>query len=110
MEIIKYKFPKYISTTLKTMNTKKFLLVTYLLWKWRFLEHGNFVFGVLNEFDKKHNLTSDENIKNYISKTKRRKYKISYQRRLEGFLLDWVSNIFYNNHFKKILQIKTKKI
>ena len=54
-------------------------------------------------------LISDEKIKNYVSKIKKgKKFKIEYQRRLEGFLLERISNIFYNYHFKKKFQIKTK--
>ena len=41
-------------------------------------------------------------------KKRKKKYKIEYQRRLQGFLLERISNIFYNYHFKKIYQIKTK--
>ena len=64
-----------------------------------FIKYGNFEFTILNEFDKKNNLNSYEDIKNY---KKRKKYKIYYQRRLQGILLDRISNIFYNYHFKKI--------
>ena len=82
-----------------------------------FIEYGNFVFTILNEFDKKNNLISDEIIKNYVlkkektkkKKKRKRKQKINivYQRRLQGFLLERISNIFYNYHFKKIYQIET---
>ena len=43
-------------------------------------------------------------------KKRKKKYKIEYKRRrrLQGFLLERISNIFYNYHFKKIYQIKTK--
>jgi len=77
-----------------------------------FIKYGNFVFTILNEFDKKNNLITDEDIKNYVLKMKKNKkrkiYKIEYQRRLQGFLLERISNIFYNYHFKKIYQIKAK--
>ena len=38
-----------------------------------FIEYGNFVFTILNEFDKKNNLISDENIKDYVLKNKKKK-------------------------------------
>ena len=109
LEIIKLKFPKYFPTAIKTMNSKRFFVNNIFIMKSEdFIEYGNFVFKILNEFDKKHNLISDKNIKNFIIKAKKIKHRFRYQRRLEGFLLERISNIFYNYHFKKILQIKTK--
>ena len=118
--IIKNKFPKYYSITLKTLNSKNFYICNIFIMKSEdFIEYGNFVFTILNEFDKKNNLISDEIIKNYVlkkektKKKKKRKRKrkqkinIEYQRRLQGFLLERISNIFYNYHFKKIYQIET---
>jgi len=115
LDIIKNKFSNYYSVALKTLNNKIFYSCNIFIMKSEdFIEYGNFIFGVLNEFDKKNNLISDEIIKNYISKFKKKFFKIEYQRRLEGFLMERISNIFYNYHFKKILQIKiiskTKKI
>ena len=108
--IIKNKFPKYYSIALKVIKSRKFYTCNIFIMKSEdFIEYGNFVFTILNEFDKRHNLISDKKIKNYVSKIKKgKKFKIEYQRRLEGFLLERISNIFYNYHFKKILQIKTK--
>ena len=115
LNIIKKKFPKYYSIALKTIKSKKFYICNIFIMKSEdFIEYGNFVFTILNEFDKKNNLISDENIKDYVlknkKKKKRKKFKIEYQRRLQGFLLERISNIFYNYHFKKKYQIKTKSI
>ena len=108
--IIKNKFPKYYSIALKVIKSRKFYTCNIFIMKSEdFIEYGNFVFTILNEFDKRHNLISDKKIKNYVSKVKKgKKFKIDYQRRLEGFLLERISNIFYNYHFKKKYQIKTK--
>ena len=113
LNIIKIKFPKYYSIALKTIKSKKFYICNiFIMESEDFIKYGNFVFTILNEFDKKNNLFSDENIKDYVlknkKKKKRKKFKIEYQRRLQGFLLERISNIFYNYHFKKIYQIKTK--
>ena len=108
--IIKNKFPKYYSNALKVIKLRKFYTCNIFIMKSEdFIEYGNFVFKILNEFDKRHNLTSDKTIISYVSKVKKgKKFKIEYQRRLEGFLLERISNIFYNYHFKKKFQIKTK--
>ena len=113
LNIIKNKFPKYYSIALKTIKSKKFYICNIFIMKSEdFIKYGNFVFTILNEFDKNNNLISDENIKDYVlknkKKKKRKKFKVEYQRRLQGFLLERISNIFYNYHFKKKLQIKTK--
>jgi len=108
LDIIKNKFSNYYSVALKTLNNKIFYSCNIFIMKSEdFIEYGNFIFGVLNEFDKKNNLISDEIIKNYISKFKKKNFKIEYQRRVEAFLMERISNIFYNYHFKKILQINT---
>ena len=111
LNIIKNKFPKYYSVALKTLGSKKFYICNIFIMKREdFIKYGNFVFTILNEFDKKNNLNTDDDIKNYVLKMKKNKkrkiYKIEYQRRLQGFLLERISNIFYNYHFKKIYQIK----
>ena len=112
LNIIKKKFSKYYSIALKTIKSKKFYICNIFIMKSEdFIKYGNFVFTILNEFDKKNNLISDENIKDYVLKNKkkkrRKKFKIEYQRRLQGFLLERISNIFYNYHFKKKYQIET---
>ena len=112
LDIIKNKFPKYYSIALKVIKSRKFYTCNIFIMKSEdFIEYGNFVFKILNEFDKRHNLTSDKTIISYVSKVKKgKKFKIEYQRRLEGFLLERISNIFYNYHFKKKFQIKTKSL
>jgi hypothetical protein len=81
-----------------------------------FIEYGNFVFGVLFEFDKRNNLNNDEDIKKFIEKNFINKINsddivnsINYQRRLEGFLLERLTNIFYNFKFKNKYEINVLK-
>ena len=69
-----------------------------------FIKWGEFVFGVLLEFDKRYNLTTGNDISNLIIKEGKKINKtlnIAYQSRLEGFLSERIGNIFYARHFKK---------
>ena len=75
-----------------------------------FIKWGEFVFGVLLEFDKRYNLTTDNDISKLIIKESKRlnkKFNIAYQSRLEGFLAERISNFFYQRHFKKVYEIPT---
>ena len=67
-----------------------------------------FVFGVLLEFDRRHNLKNDDEIKNFIKSEIKNSGKITnedYQYRQEGFLMERISCIFYDYEFKKQFQI-----
>ena len=71
LNIIKNKFPKYYSMALKTLCSKKFYIYNIFIMKREdFIKYGNFEFTILNEFDKKNNLNSYEDIKNYKKKKK----------------------------------------
>ena len=110
LEIIKYKFPQYYSTAVETLNSKCFHLGNIFIMKKKdFINYGIFTFGVLFEFDKRHHLINDEDIKNYVNKNykKYRFFNIDRQRRLEGYLMERISNIFYNYNFKKKYEIPT---
>ena len=75
-----------------------------------FIKWGDFVFGVLLEFDKRYNLTTDNDISKLIIKESKRlnkKFNVLYQSRLEGFLCERIGNIFYQRHFKKVYEIPT---
>jgi 3-dehydroquinate dehydratase len=75
-----------------------------------FIKWGEFAFGVLLEFDKRYNLTTDKDINKLIikeAKNLNKKLNIPYQSRLEGFLVERISNIFYKRHFKKVYEIST---
>jgi hypothetical protein len=56
---------------LKTLCSKKFYIYNIFIMKREdFIKYGNFEFTILNEFDKKNNLNSYEDIKNYKKKKK----------------------------------------
>ena len=70
-----------------------------------FIEWGEFVYGVIFELDRRYNLTSDDDIKNLIT-DELKKYKVKnliveFQSRLEGFIIERLSNIFYDKQFTK---------
>ncbi len=113
IEIIKDKYPEYYPTALKTLNKYEMSYCNIFIMKEEdFIKYGEFVFGILLEFDKRHNLINDDDIKSFISseidRLGKKNYNLDYQSRQEGFILERISNIFYNYHFKKKYQIKTK--
>ena len=113
IQIIKENFTNYYLASLKTMNmTFGHFCNIFIMKKEDFIEYGNFVFGVLFEFDRRNKLKNDDDIKNFIKKLliKRNSNNIEktikYQRRLEGFLLERLTNVFYNFKFKNKYEIK----
>ena len=76
-----------------------------------FYNYCKFMFDILFEFDKRNNFTSDKEVLNY---TKRLYYnnisESNYQSRIEGFLSERLSNIFYAKNFKKIKTFNMKVI
>ena len=113
IDIIKINFTDYYMATLKTMNmTYGNFCNIFIMKRNDFIEYGDFVFGVLFEFDRRNNLNNDYDIKNFIKKnflkeTENDTLKINYQSRLEGFLLERLTNIYYNFKFKNIYEINT---
>ena len=75
-----------------------------------FIKQGEFLFGVLLELDRRYNLTTNEDIQNLLKEEIKRSNKLkmdllNYQMRLEGFLSERISGIFYEKHFQKIYEI-----
>ena len=116
LDIIKEKFPDYYKSAVKVLNSTEIYLCNIFIMKSDdFIKYGNFVFTTLLEFDKKYNLKNDEDIKNYVKTINKYKKKniyktyeeiISGQSRLEGYLMERLSNIFYYYHFKNIYEIR----
>ena len=108
-EIIKEKFSEYYPQTQKTLHGNFLSCCNiFIMKKEDFIKYGEFVFGVLLEFDRRHNIKNDKDIKNLIvSEIKRTKKrgKVVYQFRQEGFLMERISSIFYDYKFKKIFYI-----
>jgi hypothetical protein len=111
IDIIQEKFPEYYQYAISFLrkNSGHFGNI-FIMKKKDFIKWGEFAFGVLLEFDKRYNLTTDKDINKLIikeAKNLNKKLNIPYQSRLEGFLVERISNIFYKRHFKKVYEIST---
>lgn len=74
----------------------------FILDKIAFNRYCYFLFTVLQEFDKKNLLFTDEDVRNYVAKRKDKykQFNLDYQSRLQGFLMERISTIFFLNYFK----------
>ena len=62
-----------------------------------------FVFGVLNIFNLKNNLKTDQDVFNFVASRYdqyAQKHDVKYQSRLQGYLFERLGTIFFNTHFK----------
>lgn len=114
-EIIKEKFPLMYETANKFMNGNKGHWCNIFIMKREdFLEYGNFVFTVLEEYDRRRNINTNEDIKKYMldnwDKYMNHKMSFSYNVRHEAFIAELLSNIFYNYQFKNPKEIQVIKL
>lgn len=109
-EIIKENFTEYYSSAKKSLNNKRLNCCNVFIMKNEdFIKYGEFIFGVLFEFDRRHKIENDDDIKNLIQMKIKKidtKFESNYQFRQEGFLMERLSTIFYNSYFKKTLKYK----
>ena len=109
LTIIKDNFTEYYQSANKSLNGNigSFCNI-FIMKKEDFIKYGEFVFGVLLEFDRRHNLKNDDDIKKLIVseiKRTRRKTNVLYQYRQHAFLMERISIIFYDYYFKKPFEI-----
>ena len=110
--IIKENYTEYYQSAIKSLNGNVISFCNIFIMKNEdFIKYGEFVFGVLFEFDRRHNLKNDENIKKLIeSNIKKAGIKdVNYQCRQEAFLMERISQIFYDYYFKKLFEIKVTR-
>ena len=112
--IIKENFTQYYRAAKKSLNNSLLSCCNIFIMKKKdFIKYGEFVFGVLFEFDRRHKINNDNDIKNLIisenKKSGKKRYSVWYQMRLEGFLMERISSIFYDYYFKKTLEIRIAK-
>lgn len=114
IDIIRDLYPEYYPYA-KSFLEKKWANYCniFIMKKDDFIKWGKFVFDVLLELDRRYNLTSDEDIENLMKNEKEKTYinlNIPIQSRLEGFIIERISNIFYDRHFHKRYEIITVNI
>ena len=112
-DIIKDLFPDYIEAMNKTLKQTHFYACSmFIMKKEYFQKYCEFVFPVLLEFDKIRGFNTDEDVEKHVTQYKHLYIKqikpmdtIGYQSRINGFLLERLTNIFVNKHFNNILEI-----
>ena len=82
-----------------------------------FIKWGEFVYGILLELDRRFNLTSDEDTRELVEKEidkikgnlkpydSKKKLDINLQSRMQGFVMERMTNLFYDRFFKNRLEI-----
>lgn len=100
--IIDKYYPEY-SMYYKKID-KLFPCNMFIMKREDFENYYNFVFGVLDIFNKENNLKTDSDIYNYVANNKdkynRTTIDLKYQSRLQGFLMERLGTIFFLQYFK----------
>jgi hypothetical protein len=112
VEIIKENFTEYYQSANKTLNGNHISFCNiFIMKKEDFIKYGEFVFGVLLEFDRRHKIKNDDDIKDLIVRNKKsiKRHTVLYQCRQHGFLMERISQIFYDYYFKKPLEIRVAR-
>ena len=103
IDIIKEIKPEYYKTAIKASKEKQnYYFNLFIMKKYDFYNYCKFMYDILFEFDKRHNFSSDEDILNYSCKYFNNREEYYYQSRVESFLSERISNIFFKQYFKKI--------
>jgi RNase H-fold protein (predicted Holliday junction resolvase) len=99
IDIIKELRPEYYQAALNASNMEYiFPANIFIMKKEDFIKYGDFMFQILFEFDKRHNFKSDQDVEKYVKKNYNRSDVMS-QTRLQGYLAERISNIFYMKNF-----------
>ena len=102
INIIKEIKPDYYKTAIRTQReTNIYLKNLFIMKKKDFLKLCEFEFDILFEFDRRNNLTSDEDVLNFVNKHYHDGRNHYFQSRLEGFLSERIANIFYYHNFRR---------
>jgi hypothetical protein len=107
--IIKENFTEFYSTAIKSLNKHYINCCNiFIMKKNDFIKYGEFVFGVLLEFDRRHKINNDNDIQIFIESEGKKmdnKTCVACQDRQEGYLMERISNIFYDYQFTNALEI-----
>ena len=102
IKIIKEKKPEYYETAIESLNSKEgYFKNMFIMKKGDFFKYCGFIYDILFEFDRRHNFTSDKDILNYLKKYYPRNL-ILHHMRIQGFLSERLSSIFFKHNFKRI--------
>ena len=110
IEILKEIKPKYYKTAQESLKSNEaYFGNLFVMRKEDFFKYCSFIFDILLEFDRRHNFTTQYDIINYV-RTYFPDDEIAYQMRLEGFLAERLSTIFFKHNFKNIKFFEVKTI
>jgi len=107
INIIKDIKPEYYDSAIEVSKRKyMYICNLFIMKKEDFFKYCEFMFDILFEFDKRHNFNNDNDILRFTRKIYNSTYSSYLQSRLEAFLSERISNIFYYYNFKRIKNFK----
>lgn len=73
----------------------------FVMRRYDFEKYCGFVFGVLDEFNYRHGLYTDDDVRQYVESTRGQwtKHDAKYQSRLQGYLFERIGTIFFTTYF-----------
>ena len=105
INIIKEIKPEYYQTAIESLNSKDgYFFNIFIMKKKDFFKYCEFIYDIFFEFDRRHNFTSDNDIINYLE-SYFPKEMVPLQIRVQGFLSERLSSIFFKHNFKRIYNI-----
>lgn len=123
IQIICNKYPEYIESLVNTIGGSKFYYCNmFVMSKDNFLKYCEWVFSILNEFNKIRKFKTYSDVEKYVSTHKEdyewvdnypvknpQKYydyfsSVRYNCRIHGFLMERLFNIYINHNFENIVE------
>ena len=99
INVIKDIKPEYYKTAIEVSNNNiLYGKNMFIMKKKDFINYGKFMFDVLFEFDRRHNFKTMDDIYNYVTNYYGKPNEI--QKRIQGYLSERLSTIFYYHYFK----------
>lgn len=102
-KIIEDYYPDYINDINETMSRQwMYPRNMFIMRKADFLKYCEFIFGVMKKFDEIMNFHTDEDVHNYVNAhaSEYSNVTLNYQSRIEGFLIERLTNVFIHHQFK----------
>lgn len=113
-DIIQRYYPDYYEATISTLNSPDLKPCNiFIMTSQMFNEYCEFVFGILEKYNQEMGFKNDldvfnhvlNNLDSYCKDKKGMLYSAYYQSRIQAFLMERISTIFYNKHIKNPLLI-----